>query len=618
MSNQADKSLTPYLSPVELGAFSIGTSIGWGSLAVTCSSYLSKAGIVGSVLGMVLGGVLMLVIGRCYVYLIRGFPDAGGTYAFVRELFGNDYGYLTAWFLALAYLSVFWANVTSLPLFARLNRVVVGAIVIVSVLYILVLLLSVSAYPERYATWFDYISNLDNLSGLETLPAFFAASRYLGDTGVALLATSLLALVASSLVGNICTLSRLGVALGRDGILPRKNSELNQRHVPQHAILLVGVMSLVVPFVGRAALGWIVDVTSFGAIAIYALIAASAIKLARTCGDRSELIIGYVGLAIMLVFAVQLLLPTLFNAGGVESESYFLFAAWSVLGLLYFRIVLNHDGRKHYGKTVVVWIALIALILFSSVDWMNELTLETMHEVVEDIRVHYREHGGIYKTSDEEEAFIEGELAALQSTNSRATLVFAGLFATAIGILASNYAFMRRRADATEEALNVTRNIVYRDALTGVRNKQAFTELEDELDQQLSTGEVSAFAIVVFDINGLKYVNDTFGHKAGDEYIRSGCAVVCKLYKHSPVFRIGGDEFVAVLTSDDYQDRDALLAQFNQMLESRIGTDEVVLSAGMCTYDPARHTSVREVFDEADQRMYHRKQELKDKGVRTR
>ncbi len=72
-------------------------------------------GVIGVVLGLLIGAVCMLVISRNYHYMMNCYPDAGGVYAFTKETFGYDYGFLTAWFLALTYLAIFWANATSLP-----------------------------------------------------------------------------------------------------------------------------------------------------------------------------------------------------------------------------------------------------------------------------------------------------------------------------------------------------------------------------------------------------------------------------------------------------------------------------------------------------------------------
>ena len=107
------------ISPAAAWAYAIGTSIGWGSLVVTCNTYLAQAGILGSVIGMALGAAVMLIISRNYAYMMQCYPEAGGAYTFAKEQYGYDYGFLTAWFLSMTYLAVLWANATSLPLFAR-------------------------------------------------------------------------------------------------------------------------------------------------------------------------------------------------------------------------------------------------------------------------------------------------------------------------------------------------------------------------------------------------------------------------------------------------------------------------------------------------------------------
>ena len=94
-----------------------------------------------------------------------------------------------------------------------------------------------------------------------------------------------------------------------------------------------------------------------------------------------------------------------------------------------------------------------------------------------------------------------------------------------------------------------------RDPLTGVKSKHAYTEMEKEVNESIARGDEDLFAIAVCDLNGLKNVNDTLGHIAGDKYLRDGCTVICQVFKHSPVYRIGGDEFAAVLRGADYEDR---------------------------------------------------------------
>ncbi len=85
----AQLKLTPNLSPMGAWAFSIGTSIGWGSLFITSNTYLAKAGPLGSALGLIVGAMVMLVVSRNYYYMMRCFPSAGGAYVYARECFGH-------------------------------------------------------------------------------------------------------------------------------------------------------------------------------------------------------------------------------------------------------------------------------------------------------------------------------------------------------------------------------------------------------------------------------------------------------------------------------------------------------------------------------------------------
>jgi len=119
MQKNNERKFGTAITPAAALAFSLGTSIGWGSLVVTANTYLSQSGPMGSVIGLVIGALIMLVISRNYHYMINCFPDAGGSYAFARDAFGFDYGFLTAWFLMLTYLAMLWANATAIPLFAR-------------------------------------------------------------------------------------------------------------------------------------------------------------------------------------------------------------------------------------------------------------------------------------------------------------------------------------------------------------------------------------------------------------------------------------------------------------------------------------------------------------------
>ena len=128
----------------------------------------------------------------------------------------------------------------------RMFRVLVVTVISTTVLYLCVTLMSVSAYPPEYHSWLEYIRDIGNLSGIKGLPAFYAAQRCMGRAGVAILMLSLLALVITSLIGNMTALSRLFYALAKDGVMPKAISRLNASGVPAGAVGLVAAVSVLI------------------------------------------------------------------------------------------------------------------------------------------------------------------------------------------------------------------------------------------------------------------------------------------------------------------------------------------------------------------------------------
>ena len=151
----------------------------------------------------------------------------------------------------------------------------------------------------------------------------------------------------------------------------------------------------------------------------------------------------------------------------------------------------------------------------------------------------------------------------------------------------------------------------YKDGLTGANNKLAYLEALADLEISLEDGTLKEYGVVVFDLNGLKHINDTLGHEAGDEYIKSACELICNKFDHSPIFRIGGDEFVAILKGSDYERREELESSFRKTIDENQAQGLVVVSSGLAVYHPGKDESYNDVFKRADQLMYERKQSLK-------
>ncbi len=122
-------------------------------------------------------------------------------------------------------------------------------------------------------------------------------------------------------------------------------------------------------------------------------------------------------------------------------------------------------------------------------------------------------------------------------------------------------------------------------------------------------------------LNFLKRVNDTYGHDKGNVMIRKCSRMVCDIFKHSPVFRIGGDEFVVILQGHDYEHIDDLRREMEQQMnewakdDSLKNWEKVSAAFGYASYDPEQDNNADSVFKRADKAMYHNKKEMK--AVRT-
>ncbi len=122
-------------------------------------------------------------------------------------------------------------------------------------------------------------------------------------------------------------------------------------------------------------------------------------------------------------------------------------------------------------------------------------------------------------------------------------------------------------------------------------------------------------------MNFLKRTNDIYGHEKGNIAIKKLCEIVCNIFVHSPVFRIGGDEFVVVLTGRDFEHADALISEFNAQIQA-LQQDKtlepwarVSAAIGYATFNPQTDSSIENVFRRADKAMYARKKAMK--AVRT-
>ena len=489
-----------------LGAFalSIGTAIGWGSFVITGSSFVSKAGPLGSIIGLIVGMLIMMVVAYNYHYMMNKYPDTnGGIYSFAKYTIGSDHAFLVSWFLIITYSAILWANVSSFSLFARyifgstfqfgfhysiggydvwlgeillsafflflfdgicllkkqiatkvqfglasifiaiiiagfiiaaimhkggvdtykpdfapteenefvqivrvismtpwafigfesishssknfkfahknVFKVFIVALVISTLIYILMCQLCISAFPDQYANWHEYLSSSETLTGLDGIPAFYVIHRYIGVAGLVIFAIALFAIVATSLIGNIYGLAGLVSTMARNEVLPAflKKHDKNDNHV--NAILSIVGLAFIMLFFGRVLIGWIVDINNICGTIVFAYIGVIAMYQAKKDKNTFARVMGLIGLIIGVAFAIYLLVSSVTNIDWVEPESILIFFIWAILGFGYYALILFRDKKKIFGHSMAPSFGLYAIIIVSIASWCA-LVVKTYNE----------------------------------------------------------------------------------------------------------------------------------------------------------------------------------------------------------------------------------------------
>ena len=167
------------------------------------------------------------------------------------------------------------------------------------------------------------------------------------------------------------------------------------------------------------------------------------------------------------------------------------------------------------------------------------------------------------------------------------------------------------------ETINIEKDISNHDALTKVMSRICYDSRIKEINKKIKEDASTVkFAVCECDLNSLKIINDTFGHEAGDKYIISCCKTICNIFKHSPVYRIGGDEFVAILQSDDYDNleqiqKNTLNYSIAEMKKAVSLFEKNSFASGFAVFNSVYDRNFEDVMKRADVEMYNNKKMLK-------
>ena len=315
--------------------------------------------------------------------------------------------------------------------------------------YILLTWIAVGALPAGYRDWPSYIADIGDLEGLAGLPTFYVTHEVMGKAGLILLGVTTAAAIITGLVGNSIAASRLMYAMAEDGILPRWFGELTEDGSPKNAFRFLMLISLFIPFVGRTAIGWIVDVNTIGAVIAYGYTSAAAYASAKREGKRRYQVTGVIGIVMAVVFFFYFMS---WSAGAMSTESYLILAFWSILGFVFFRYVFSKDESRRFGKSTVVWIGLLFLIFFTSLMWVKQATEDMTEDVIANISMYYesRNPNTDPNAIADTERYLAEQMAAANRMQTRNSIIQMGLIVASLSIMFSVYNIMSTREKQSE------------------------------------------------------------------------------------------------------------------------------------------------------------------------
>lgn len=179
-----------------------------------------------------------------------------------------------------------------------------------------------------------------------------------------------------------------------------------------------------------------------------------------------------------------------------------------------------------------------------------------------------------------------------------------------VGVLAQSF---RHTVEHLKSYISNINALARTDGMTGMENRTAYLARIAELDLRLGKKQLSEFAVIMFDLNNLKHVNDEHGHTEGDKYIIAAAKLLKKSFPDAELFRFGGDEFVALQFATSPAELDALLLGFEENVDKRNKRHNVKMSiaCGYALYDARRDTCFADVYNRADAAMYAQKRKLK-------
>lgn len=183
-----------------------------------------------------------------------------------------------------------------------------------------------------------------------------------------------------------------------------------------------------------------------------------------------------------------------------------------------------------------------------------------------------------------------------------------------VGTLASSLSETARQLKIKIDYIN---NLAYSDKLTGVKNNTAYLQEVTILKNDILEKKAD-FSVFVIDANGLKFINDNYGHEIGNELIIKVTQMIGTVFGEENLYRIGGDEFAVILRAVKEEQCEVYRKAFEDVIEKQKGKLWVSASMGYAIYDKKIDSTYESVFNRADEYMYDRKVRMKAQGMNSR
>lgn len=243
---------------------------------------------------------------------------------------------------------------------------------------------------------------------------------------------------------------------------------------------------------------------------------------------------------------------------------------------------INMEGNELVAQLILVEVVVISIFIY--IAWKIAKT------IVEPIK--------------------ELDSAAKEIANGNLDVAFECKSKDEIGTLSAS---LKETANQLKIRIDYINNLAFIDKLTGVKNNTAYMHDVSLINEELHNKRIE-FALFIIDINGLKSINDKYGHDYGNKLIIEASNNIAEAFGYENVYRIGGDEFAVIMREFSSEKCGEYERKFINLIENCKSQFKLSAAIGSASYEESNDSSFDSVFKSADERMYKMKTEMKSQG----